>query len=200
MKNSTKALIAGGVGVALLVGGAGTVAFWTDSEDGGEGVITAGNLDLGDLGDDTGDWTIQHLADPDNPDSATDPEPFDPKNHHIVPGDILSFTQNVPVTLDGKNIAAHFVGDVTVEAGSGAGSDELAKAIEKQDLATVEATDATTPLQVDGDDIVTGQGTGEVEVTTSVTFPWGTEGQYNDARLGSLSFKVDYTLTQVPGN
>ena len=47
MKKSTKALIAGGIGVALLVGGAGTVAFWTDEADGGDGVITAGTLDLG---------------------------------------------------------------------------------------------------------------------------------------------------------
>ena len=41
MKKSTKALIAGGIGVALLVGGASTVSFWTDEAEGGDGVISS---------------------------------------------------------------------------------------------------------------------------------------------------------------
>ena len=75
----------------------------------------------------------------------------------------------------------------------------LSDAIESEDLAATGLTGATGDLTLDGETL-TGEGEGTVEVTTTITFPWGTEGQYNDAKLGALNFAVDYTLTQVPGN
>ncbi|MEY9257454.1 alternate signal-mediated exported protein [Brevibacterium epidermidis] len=196
MKKSTKALIAGGVGVALLVGGASTVSFWTDEAEGGDGVISAGTLDLGTPAG--GGWDISHAGDGSG--TATDPVAFNPSSDQIVPGDILTYTQSIPVTLEGENIKAEFDGTIDVTPSTDAPADTaLSDAIESEDLAATGLTGATGDLTLDGETL-TGEGEGTVEVTTTITFPWGTEGQYNDAKLGALNFAVDYTLTQVPGN
>lgn len=196
MKKSTKALIAGGIGVALLVGGASTVSFWTDEAEGGDGVISSGTLDLGTpVG---GGWEISHAGDGNG--DATAPVEFDPAEDQIVPGDILTYTQSIPVNLEGENIKAEFNGNLDVTPSSAADADAaLAEAITAQDLAASGLTDATGGLTLDGETL-TGEGDGTVQVTTTVTFPWGAEGDYNDAKLGNLNFAVDYTLTQVPGN
>lgn len=196
MKKSTKALIAGGIGVALLVGGASTVSFWTDEAEGGDGVISSGTLDLGTPAG--GGWEISHEGDGSG--TATEPVEFNPGSDQIVPGDVLTYTQSIPVTLEGENIAAEFDGNIDVNAASGGAADTaLAEALKTQDLAATGITGASGDLTLDGEKL-TGEGTGTVEVTTTVEFPWGTEGQYNDAKLGKLNFAVDYTLTQVPGN
>ncbi|WP_167854341.1 alternate-type signal peptide domain-containing protein [Brevibacterium sp. S111] len=196
MKKSTKALIAGGIGVALLVGGAGTVSFWTDEAEGGDGVISAGTLDLGSPAG--GGWEISHEGDGSG--TATEPVAFDPSADQIVPGDVLSYTQSIPVTLEGENIKAEFNGSIDVTPSTdGTADTALSEAIESEDLAATGLTGATGDLSLDGETLA-GEGDGSVEVTTTITFPWGTEGQYNDAKLGSLNFAVDYTLTQVPGN
>ncbi|AMT92428.1 hypothetical protein A2T55_00165 [Brevibacterium linens] len=196
MKKSTKALIAGGIGVALLVGGASTVSFWTDEAEGGDGVISSGTLDLGTPAG--GGWEISHEGNGSG--TATEPVAFNPGSDQIVPGDILTYTQSIPVTLEGENIKAEFNGNLDVTPSTAADADAaLAEAITAQDLAASGLTDATGSLTLDGETL-TGEGDGSVEVTTTVTFPWGAEGDYNDAKLGSLNFAVDYTLTQVPGN
>ena len=196
MKKSTKALIAGGIGVALLVGGASTVSFWTDEAEGGDGVISSGTLDLGTPAG--GGWEISHAGDGSG--TATEPVAFNPGSDQIVPGDILTYTQSIPVTLEGENIKAEFNGNIDVTPSTDAAADTaLSDAIESEDLAATGLTGATGDLALDGETL-TGEGEGSVEVTTTITFPWGTEGQYNDAKLGALNFAVDYTLTQVPGN
>ena len=196
MKKSTKALIAGGIGVALLVGGASTVSFWTDEAEGGDGVISSGTLDLGTPAG--GGWEISHAGDGSG--TATEPVAFNPGSDQIVPGDILTYTQSIPVTLEGENIKAEFDGTIDVTPSTDAPADTaLSDAIESEDLAATGLTGATGDLTLDGETL-TGEGEGTVEVTTTITFPWGTEGQYNDAKLGALNFAVDYTLTQVPGN
>ena len=196
MKKSTKALIAGGIGVALLVGGASTVSFWTDEAEGGDGVISSGTLDLGTPAG--GGWEISHEGDGSG--TATEPVAFNPGSDQIVPGDILTYTQSIPVTLEGENIKAEFNGNIDVTQSTDAAADTaLSDAIESEDLAATGLTGATGDLTLDGETL-TGEGEGTVEVTTTITFPWGTEGQYNDAKLGALNFAVDYTLTQVPGN
>lgn len=197
MKNSTKALIAGGAGAALLLGGAGTIAYWTDAADGGNGTITAGTLELGTATN--GEWTISHQGD--GTGDPTGPAPFDPTADQVVPGDTLSYTQSIPVELAGENIAAVFTGEIEVVASNDEAANEaLAAAIVGQDLAATGMSGADG-LEFDPDTgTVTGEGTGTVDVTTTVTFPWGEPGQFNEAQLGSLAFSVDYTLTQVPNN
>lgn len=198
MKNSTKALIAGGIGAALLLGGAGTIAYWTDAADGGDGTITAGTLDIGTVSG--GGWQISHQGD--GTGEPTAPVDFDPATDQIVPGDVLSYTQAIPVTLEGEYIAAAFDGVIDVTAtGTDPESAALAEAIVGEDLAVTDLTGATGELTLDpATEVLTGEGTGTVDVTTTITFPWGDAGEFDAAQLGSLDFSVDYTLTQVPGN
>lgn len=194
MKKLTKATIAAGTGVILLIGGAGTVAYWTDEADGGTGVIQSGTLELGDVTG--GEWMISHTGDGDG--AATDPVAFTPGDDQVVPGDELTYTQDVPVTLAGENIAAAFAGSIDVEATSGDAADTaLAAAIESDADLSVDSGSSGVTIE---DDVITGPADGTVAVTTTITFPWGTEGEFNDAMLGSLDFSVDYTLTQVPAN
>lgn len=199
MKKLTKITLAGGLGAALLTGGAGSLAFWSDDAAGDSGVIQAGTLDLGTVTD--GAWKISHVGD--GTGTATTPVAFDPAVHTIVPGDVLTFTESVPVTLDGENLAAVFDGtiDITPTGPADAEDDALAAALGGDpDLAFTTMTGATGDLALGVDGALTGEGTGSVLVTTTVSFPWGTAGQYNAAKLGSLDFAVDYTLTQVAGN
>ena len=46
MKKLSEGLVAAGVGTTLLVGGAGTLAFWTEDVTVGGGAINAGHLNL----------------------------------------------------------------------------------------------------------------------------------------------------------
>ncbi len=94
MKNSTliKGTAAIAVGAALLLGGGGTLANWNASASVAPGSISAGDLNI--TTDNTkGVWT--------NGTSA-----IDISTYKIVPGDKLTFTQDLNVTLTGDKMAA----------------------------------------------------------------------------------------------
>lgn len=95
MKNSTliKGTAAIAVGAALLLGGGGTLAAWNDSGSATPGIITAGNLDLDTTA--AGIWK----------DRANNTI-ADIRAYRVVPGDKLTFTQDVNVTLVGDKMAA----------------------------------------------------------------------------------------------
>ena len=196
MKNVTKAAIAGGIGVrhsswaALAPSPSGPIAptVVTGSSPPERSISARSPVAAG-------RWAISAAV-------SGPPEPrraFDPAADQIVPGDILTYTQSIPVELQGENIAAIFNGDISITPTSEAEADTaLADAITAEDLAATELTGADG-LTLEGDTL-TGEGTGSVEVTTTITFPWGEESEFNAAKLGSLDFAVDYTLTQVPNN
>lgn len=197
MKKITKAAIAGTVGAALLVGGAGSLAFWTDTATGPQIDIQAGQLDLGTVG--AGTWTIQQNAASVSPAQAGPPATFLPASDKIVPGDVLTTTVSVPVTLDGKNIKAKF--DVVVKA-LVAGNATATTA----DTALITAlnTGGVKVTKINGTAVAAGVTSANltagatVPVEISVTFPWGTSGEFNGAMLGKVKFQADYTLTQIP--
>jgi alternate signal-mediated exported protein len=82
MNKLLKGSIAGAAGIALLLGGASTLAYWNDSETlTGAGTVTAGELDI-------------------KPISAT----WDDDISAIVPGDSLKYTGVVEVTAVGDNL------------------------------------------------------------------------------------------------
>jgi alternate signal-mediated exported protein len=98
MKNSTliKGTAAITVGAALLLGGGGTLAAWTDTASAAPGTIIAGNLDLektvAGVWKDRAGATIENIS-----------------TYRVVPGDKLTFTQDVDVTLTGDKMAASIV-------------------------------------------------------------------------------------------
>ena len=101
MNKVIKGAVAAGAATVLLVGGAGTFAFWSDQATVAGGTLTSGFLSL-DVTNAT--WTdITHTA----------PGPFDPATDTIVPGDVIRYTANAVVDGDGKNLEATLEADTS---------------------------------------------------------------------------------------
>ncbi|SEB92280.1 alternate signal-mediated exported protein, RER_14450 family [Paramicrobacterium humi] len=179
MKKSTTAALAGGLGFVLLLGGAGTLAYWSDADAASPETIASGTLDLGTAT--SGNWTVRHGANDTTPDAYTGP---------IVPGDILTKTIDVPVTMIGQNLAA----DLTVANPSvlnaSAANQGLQKALKIQ-VVSVNGKAGQSASLTAADDKKS------VPVVVSVTFPSGASSD-NAAASQSLQFGVSYTLTQKP--
>jgi alternate signal-mediated exported protein len=178
MRSVTKAVIAGAAGVVLLAGGAGSLAFWTDTNTGSSVTIASGNLSLGTITDSSG-WTIEQDA-ADVPDAQTAAVAYVPGTTLVVPGDVLSKTVDVPVNITGLNNKATLtVNGVTPD-------DALASAL-TADVVSVNGV-------AGGAATLTSADSGTVAVVFSVTIPWTA-----DETTESLStdFQATYTLTQV---
>jgi len=91
MNKMTKGALATGLGVALLVGGGGTLAVWNADATAGAGEIKSGDLNITAK---AGVWTNGN-------DKVTDLATY-----RVVPGDVLTFTQPVEVTLVGDLMKA----------------------------------------------------------------------------------------------
>ena len=97
MRKTTKGAIAVGAGVALLLGGAGTMAAWRVSAGVGQGTsVTSGKLDVvaktGATGLPVWSWTNAATA-------------YDPSTSRIVPGDSVTRTQVFTVTARGDHLS-----------------------------------------------------------------------------------------------
>lgn len=179
------------VGAALLFGGPATLASWSDTETGATTVISSGSLDLGDIRDVA--WTVSQVT-------STSTSPAVAWNGTaIVPGDVLTATVNVPVSLDGKNLVAELsAGTPHLTAGAGANGAALAAALTARVSSiagTSIAAGATPAVTLTAAQL--GTGTKTVPVVLTISFPWGTAGQYNGAVSGNVTFDMDYSLTQL---
>jgi alternate signal-mediated exported protein len=170
MKKSTKGALAAGSAAVLLMGGAGTLAFWTDTVTVDGTDIQSGHLSL-DLGSCDG-WTL------DGGDAYTD--------QLLVPGDTL--TQDCTYTLD---IAGeHFTEvdfDVTLpsDVSAGALADEIT---------------VTTDVELNGADQGDGTGVAVADgdtVTVSIVVDWPYGVQDNDSNVvgGLLASLGDLVVT-----
>jgi len=92
MNKLLKGSIAGAAGIALLLGGAGTLALWNDSADFTGQNINTGELNLISTGD--GDWT-------------------DPEITLWVPEDSNTYTETFTVNAAGDNLEAELTVDST---------------------------------------------------------------------------------------
>lgn len=202
MKNITKAAIAGTVGAALLVGGAGSLAFWTDSATGPQIEIKSGQLDLGTVAGSNSSWMIQQLVAGTTPAAAT---PFAPATDLIVPGDVLTTTVSVPVVLEGKNIKATF--DVAVEALIASTAPDVAATPADTALVAALNSGGVAVTKIDGVPLAGGATSvnlsgpalnRNVDVEIAVTFPWGAAGDFTVAQLGKVKFQANYNLSQIP--
>ncbi|WP_372696959.1 alternate-type signal peptide domain-containing protein [Arthrobacter sp. JSM 101049] len=95
MNKMTKGALATGIGVALLIGGGGTLAVWNSQAEANAGTIIAGNMDL-----QAGQALWTNVAG----DDVT--AQVQAGQYLIVPGDSLTFTQPVDVTLSGDLMKA----------------------------------------------------------------------------------------------
>lgn len=98
MNKLIKGSIAGAAGIALLLGGAGTLAYWNDSATlASAGTVSSGELDIASTT--TGAWTGL----PANTSIA---------NFKMVPGDSITYTETFTVTATGDNIKAELTATV----------------------------------------------------------------------------------------
>ncbi|MDQ1547213.1 MAG: hypothetical protein QOH69_2117 [Actinomycetota bacterium] len=180
MRSATKTLIAGAAGIALLAGGAGSLAYWTDTKTGTSVTIASGDLSLGSISDSTG-WTIQQSAVGVPVPQTGTAAAYVPGTTLVVPGDVLTKTIAVPVNITGLDNKA-----TLVVTGATSGSGALATALTAVVTSVNGVAGGTAPL--------TAANNGTVNVIFTVTIPWTAD---NTTKLGTTSFTATYTLTQV---
>jgi len=146
------------------------------------GTIVAGDLDIESLAD--GVWT----------NGTTEIKIAD---YRIVPGDTLTYTQNLLVTATGDNIQAQAaLGTASFTTSSAPADAKLADFLSKN--TTVTAVVGTASLT---GFTFTALSAKTVTATVTINFPSGTSGDENGAKLGSVNLAdVGVVLTQViPG-
>ena len=97
MNKMIKGSIAGATGIALLMGGFGTYALWSDSEGVDSGTVQSGTLDIVSVGNVS--W-----ADVSTNKTAAAWQASDA----MVPGDKVTMTRSVTMDASGKNLAVDF--------------------------------------------------------------------------------------------
>lgn len=100
MNKMAKGAIATAAGVVLLIGGGGTLALWETRKDSDAGQIVAGSMEMTTQ---PGVWSIHGVN------AQGEPTTFpiaDISTYKIVPGDTLTYSQQVSVDLEGENLAA----------------------------------------------------------------------------------------------
>lgn len=173
MKKVTKATIAAAAAGVLLLGGAGTVAFWSGNANISAGTVSTGHLKLDSSV--AGTWTDA------SQDAAS--TTFVPGTDHLAPGDTVVYEQTVTIDADGKNLQ----GELT--AGGLTGGDAL-------------PTDVTVEVIVDGTamgltqvgNVITFDKAGsyDVPVTVTVSFDAAATGSMDTAvNLGEMSLVLN---------
>lgn len=176
MKKTTAAAVAATVGAVLLLGGAGTLAYWSDNATTSQQTISSGELVVDDSV--IGSWNVKNGA------LDTTGKTFEGT---VVPGDTLTTTVNVPIKLVGQNIKGELV-------------------VAKNTESTFDAANATVAVALGGvnvDNGITAGNTadklvfskafnGTVPVSITVAFPSGSTIDMNKA----LKVGLNYTLTQ----
>lgn len=168
MNKSSKGLLAAATGGVLLLGGAGSLAYWTDSVSVGGGTINSGKLTLTDTTSGTcaaASWTI---------DSAENPAgvAFDPATDTLVPGDVITKQCTYAIGADGTHLRA----DLTATGGAATGA--LAGALTTSATFTVDGAAATSVTETNDGDVLA--------ATISVTFQPGSDNT-TQVKSASLS-------------
>ncbi|MFT4134895.1 alternate-type signal peptide domain-containing protein [Microbacterium sp.] len=198
MKKTTKGVIATGAAIVLLLGGAGTLAYWNDSADLGESsTITAGTLTV--VADGTPTWTIAHT-------SGAATAVADISAVRLVPGDVLTYTMPASITAQGQNLRFQvgLAGGAVAAAGGDAEDTALAGRLTES---AVFAVAGATPVGTGGDTFEHKSNTSSAYATTitaTITWPFGAAGSPaadNPAKTGAVDLSgFALTVTQVDGS
>lgn len=177
MKKMTKGAIVTGLGVALLLGGGGTLAVWNADTTADIGIVTAGDLDLDAR---PGVWTSSLTGVIGGKDQIS--------AYRIIPGETLTYSQKINVTLVGNsglkaNLTVEGIDAVT--NGFGGHLQNVSYAIK----------DASNKLVVDQGKVAGGE-VAQGAYTASAAFTFTAED--DQARNVSLNLSpIKYQLTQV---
>lgn len=174
MKKTTKGAIAAGGAAVLLMGGAGTLAYWTAQGTVSGGSITSGHLSLDATACNAATWTIDGGA------------TFNPATGHLIPGDTLTKTCNVVIDVEGT----HFT-HVDIQAST---QNAFASPWDELTIATTVQGSAAGASNV-----AVAQGPNNVPVSITVTWPYGTVST-PDATTGAdndLNGDLSTTLNNI---
>ena len=176
MKKSTKGALAAGAAAVLLMGGAGTLAYWT-ADAGVDGIaVTAGELKIVNDSCANASWTFDNAEDVAGKTYA----PGD----LIVPGDVLTKTCSFEIRATGEHLRATL--DVTdpTRGGSLSGAN-----VTIDDSFQIDGTDVA-------DGVITEANDGDVvEASITITF-LGSSGNGTQAQNVTLS-DFGFALQQV---
>ena len=189
MSKLTKATIAGAAGVALLLGGAGTFATWNATAPISGGTIVAGSLLVGTPA--AGTWSVTHLA----AGSGTvygSSAATTLASYKASPGDKLTYTTTVPITVSGTNLVATLAlapGAIAASAPGSAANTALAGFLTLNTIVAMSGTGitGTAPSYViNGGPTGTNNAIVNATVTATITFSSGTASTENTSMLGSV--------------
>ncbi len=176
MKKTTKGVLAASAAGTLLLGGAGSLAYWNATSTVSGSDINSGSITLG--APDCSTAVGAHGWQLDNGDA------FSPATN-VVPGDSISKVCDLSLTLVGTHIGADLGIDATSITGDAALANEL-------------TSDATFTIDGNAVTSVTDPGTYTVRATLSVDFdgPGGTNASENGAvNFDDIVVTADQTHT-----
>jgi len=186
MRNSIKAALAATAGGGLLLGGAGSLAFWTDStEVQPDTTLTSGTLDLS--APTCGDWTLDGGF------------VYTPASDEIVPGDTLTRTCQFQITAIGEHLLADLDANPPTMTDSFL-EDELTftAVYELDDDATDDATGERAVDPDAGPVSFTDADNGDyLRVAFTVDFPYGVEDNQSNGGITTQLDAITVTATQT---
>lgn len=206
MNKVTKASIAAAAGVVLLMGGAGSLAYWNDTANtsANGSTITAGTLSIAAVG--TGSWT-KGLYNAAGTQTVAPAAVTTLSDVRIVPGNRLTYTQTFNITASGDDLfftVSKTDGVVGTPASPTAADTALATQINASSVPS-----KFTVTSVSGGNVTTSTtagtyklssntgGPSTITVTWIVDFPFGATA-VNTAKGGIVSLSAGaVTLTQV---
>lgn len=185
MNKFAKGSLAAGAGVVLLLGGAGTLAYWNDSVDLAGGTINAGTLDLS---TDGGTWKQGSTP-------ITDINTWT-----MVPGDKLTYTADLDLIAEGNNIQGTVVLDDTFVKVSPDAAEQIDVSFHRPEGAAlpegVTYKDETfTFTKPSGDAAL------EIPIEVTVSFPFDEKEDQNDSQGAVVELeKISFVATQTPAD
>lgn len=168
MKKTTKGALAAGAAAVLLLGGAGSLAYWTSTGTVEGGTINAGTLSI--TAPSCGDWTYDSSE-------AAAGATFTPGTSLLVPGDVISKTCTTTLTATGEHMRGTLVASTP-------------SAATPFTVGVSSITDATTALGTGGEFTEANNGD-TLSVTVTVTLPANSD----NTTKGATATLDDITLT-----
>lgn len=191
MKKTTKGAIAAAASASLLLGGAGSLAYWNTTDGVTAGSFSTGDLVLDAAACDTAGWTVTNTVE-----GVTD-QPVDLTTFEVVPGDVFTKECTIAVTAVGDNLRA--ILDIT------GGEDTVDLAADGDPAIRTQDYTITPTFVLDGPETITpgtpftldsGDDTKDIAVTLTVDFPLTPDGALanNDSKLDIVTLAA-YTVT-----
>lgn len=175
MHATVKGALAAGAAGTLLLGGAGTLAYWNSTGTVGGGTINSGDLQLNASSCTTAAWTVSNSVE-----GVTDAA-FNIATDEIVPGDVLKKVCTIGITAVGENLRAN----LAVTNGTTTGSTMNVGAYNVAGTFTLGGNPLTS---------ITDANTGQsINATITVTFPIG--ATVDNASKTKNIVLTDYTVT-----